>query len=293
MIRSLNVTNSVVLAFLFLLSSCALVYKTSSIEHNVSKITDEFNTYIRQSRNSLKKIDNFWGRLAESKTLTQAKDYKKNKQTYDKLTQLVKVEFRKDFKTFESHTKKTVKYIREKDKIQKSDPRYKAYEDLRTYIENASQKMKTKSDQANKLVHQLNAYIKSLNIYDVNPKKLKKDVQKELKKMKKQSGQVSKKLKELETVVKKYPKEERVKRQRIIKKLYASLGKINSARTEFDPILTKFEKETAGAKKKMIVMPGMASHSILGELKKLTKKVQGHAKEFNQGVSALNALNKK
>lgn len=283
--------NFSLIIFMFLLASCAIVYKTDTIGQNINKIKSDLAGQINQSKKSFQKIQKSWDLVKNAKKIPKEKKYQTAEKNLEKLKKIIHGELDEELKKFDVMSQKKWELIKEKKKIKKSDPRYKAYLELKEYTEELSKRLEEKNERAQAIFSKIKKYFKSLNLYEVNPKKLSKDVNKSLKQMNGQIAQVKSKLTELSQNVEKDRNQSRKnQRKRVITKLNHILNKIQTAKLEFQPILDRFHKETNSKDKKILVIPEMASHTILKELEVLIKKIRVLGKRFNSRVEELKAL---
>jgi copper chaperone CopZ len=279
------------IASILLVASCAIVYKTDSIGQNINKIKSDLNGQIQNSKKSFVKIEKSWELVSNAKKIPKKEKFQKAEKSLKKVRKIIHGELDEELKKFNKFSTEKWNFIKEKKKIRKSDPRYKSYLELQQYVEDLSKRLEEKNNRAQKIFKKVQKYFKSLKLYEVNPKKLSKDVNKSLKKMNGQISQVRSKLKQLSQNVEKDKNRTRKnQRKKVITKLNHILNKIQTAKLKFQPLLDRFNIETKGKNKKILVIPEMASHTILKELEVLVKKVQGLGKQFNSRVEELKAL---
>jgi len=275
-----------------LLASCAIVYKTHTIGENIKKIETDLDSQIKKTVQSLKPIKRYWAVVNKSTKIPRQKTYQSAQKNMNKLLFIIEEELPKELRLFKKYSAEKWKFIQEKKEIQKSDPRYQSYLDIKKYTEDLSLRLSEKNEQAQKYFHALKKYFKSLNIYEVNPKKLDADVNKSLAQMDQQIKQVKTKLDLLRANVEKDPQPNRKRqRKKVITKMGHILQKIEIKKVNFQPLLDRFRKETADKNSKIIVLPEMASHTILRDIEKLIKEIREQGRQFNSRIEELKALN--
>lgn len=273
------------------LSACAIVYKTDTIGQNIQKIESDFQSQINQSQKNMQSLERYWAVVKSSKSIALTKDYAEIKKEVEQLRTIVNNQLPQELDKFKKFSQEKWEFIKEKKQIQKSDPRYKSYLAVKKYTEDLSARLQAKNDLAQKHFHKIKRFFKALKLYEVNPKKLDIDVNKGLSSMKSQIDQIKVNLQHLsENVAKDSNKSRKFQRKKVITKLNHVLNQIKTAKLNFEPLLRKFRKETADKNHKIVVIPEMASHTILDEMNDLIKRIRELGKQFNSRVEELKAL---
>lgn len=277
--------------FFTLFVSCGTNYLTNEINQDILSFKKAFNKQVNQSNRILQEILASWELVENAKNISKQDQYQLANKNINRLKKIILNDLETELKKFNTKSTEKLQFIREKQRFKKEDPRYRSYLELKDYAIKSSKIFKRKNESIKSYLNKINKYFRSIGLYRLNPKRLTKEVNKNLKIMKHQIDQVRSKLEALKDNVTRDKNQDRKnQRKKVITKLNYLLNKMETAKLEFQPLLDRFRNETKNKDEYILVIPESASHIILGELKALIRNIRDLGEQFQSRTKELKAL---
>lgn len=279
------------LIILLFLNGCAVAYKTKSIGKQIHKLQAQILHANQSTKNSIDKLNSTWKKIADIETLRKKEGFEKAQSDMKDIDTIYQIDMVKRYQDFKSFSSKKWNLISKKKKIKKSDAEYQSFIELREYIEKLNKDYKLTNENLQKKVNGIQAFIKNLNIYEVDPEKLNQDVAQGLTRMDEPIILARQNIEKARVKLKRYPEDKQKKGLSILREMELILTELDKEKKELNPILSQYKKETKGKKGNMIVFPGMASHDILKIMEKKLIIIKEQVQKFNKKALSLKSIN--
>ena len=243
------------------------------------KATAQTENFLKQARVNFNKIADLQKRLRSKSVNFQTEPFRTMKANFDSMgSVLKKIEIMNNSMRDRGDTLK--RSLSGRDKISSKDPAYSMMREYKSYMEGASGEYNRLGGELNNLGESYSRKAKEAGIYEVSAFQLRKQVDKGLGQIKKQSADADSRIKWARTMIHRFPPDIKAKKRADLDEMQLILKNISLEIKNFSPLVQKFREEV-GTEKKILVIPGMACHSIIAELKKHESVVNSMAAQFN------------
>jgi hypothetical protein len=280
-------TSLKILALLFFLSACTVMYRTNDVASKVDQANAQAATFYDQAKANYEKVSDLQKRLILKKVDFNKEPFKTMQVDFVKMEKILK-QIEKMNIAMRGRGDALKKSMAGKDKISSKDPAYSQLREYRAYMGGASGEYNLLAGELNQLGNDYSEKAHQAGIKEVSAVQLRSKVNSSLDKIKKQSQDANDKIKWARTMLHRFPEEDRLNKKNDLDEMEGILGKISSEVETFSPLVQKFRKEV-GTDEKVLVVPHMACHSILAELDRHVSAVNGLANQFNSVAQRFSA----
>jgi hypothetical protein len=282
----MKTTIKVAILTLFL-ASCTIMYRTNDVSSKVDQANAQAESFLTQAKANYNKISDLQKRLRAKRVNFKKEPFKTMNSNFSQMKGVLK-KIAKMNAAMKSRGDALKKSLAGKDKISSKDPAYSIMREYKSYMEGASGEYNRLGGELNNLGNSYTRKAQQAGIHEVSAVYLRSQVDKGLAQIKQQSTNADSKIKWARTMLHRFPAEQRAQKKADLDEMESILGKISHETKTFSPLVRRFRKEV-GTDEKVLVIPGMACHSIISELKKHVGIINGMAAQFNSVAQRFSA----
>ncbi|MCO4794180.1 MAG: hypothetical protein KC493_10725 [Bacteriovoracaceae bacterium] len=263
--------------------SCTVMYRTNDVTSKIDQANSQAETFYTQANLNFQKVHQLQQRLKSRRVNFKKVPFKSMQSNYLSMKKVMQKIANMNV-TMKSKGDTLKNALHGKGKITSQDPAYSMMRDYRSYMEGASGEYNRLGSELNNLGKDYTKMAQGAGIHEVSAIKLRSQVDSGLKSIKDKSMKADRTIKWARTMLHRFPKEERLKKKSYLDQMDEILKRIAKDIKIFSPLVRKFRKEV-GTDEKVMILPNMASHTIISKLKSHIQVVNGLAAKFNTIVS--------